>query len=57
MIRLAFAAAFAAGLAWTAATPAVAQDSKPPLPPQTEKINEFVARGWEDAPGGAISTD
>ena len=51
MIRLP-AAVSAAGLLWAAAGFAVAEDPKPASPgagPQAQKINEFIAKGWESA--------
>jgi uncharacterized protein DUF1553/uncharacterized protein DUF1549 len=47
MIRLTLAAALAAGLLWAATGFAPAQDAKPGVSPQTEKINDFMAKGWE----------
>jgi hypothetical protein len=49
MIRLPLAAALAlaAGLLWVATGSAPAQDAKPGISPQTEKINELIAKGWE----------
>src|SRR5947207_10218212 len=39
-------AALAAGLLWATAQVAAAQ---PPVAPQTQKINELIAKGWESA--------
>ena len=47
MIRLPLAAAFAAGLLWVATGTAPAQDAKSGVSPQTDKINELIAKGWE----------
>jgi len=47
MIRLPLAAALAAGLLWVATSSAPAQDAKPGISPQTAKINELIAKGWE----------
>src|SRR5262245_14204199 len=47
MIRLSLAAALAGGLVWVATGSAAAQDRG--VPPQTEKINELIAKGWESA--------
>lgn len=49
MIRLPLAAALAlaAGLLWVATGSAPAQDARPGISPQTEKINELIAKGWE----------
>jgi hypothetical protein len=52
MIRFPVAAAFAATLLWAAGNPAAAEDPKAPdsgLSPQTQKINELIAKGWESA--------
>jgi hypothetical protein len=49
MIRLPVAT-LAAGLLWVAAGSAVAEDPKPSTAsPQTQKINELIAKGWESA--------
>jgi hypothetical protein len=59
MIRLPLTAALAAGLLWGSTSPATAQATKdtpkaPPAPaaggsPQVQKINELIAKGWEDS--------
>lgn len=50
MIRLPLAAVITAGLLWVTTGPAAAQEPKPSgLAPQTEKINELIAKGWESA--------
>ncbi len=56
MIRHTFVAGLAAGILWASAHPsAAADDPKVPAPamggisPQTQKINEFIAKGWETA--------
>jgi hypothetical protein len=50
MIRLFRAAACLGGLLWSAAATASAQDARgDELPPQTQKINELIAKGWEAA--------
>ena len=49
MIRLPIArTALAGALLLAAATAAPAQDAKPGLSPQTQKINELIAKGWAD---------
>ncbi len=49
MIRLPVVA-LAAGLLWVVAGSAVAEDPKPSTgSPQTQKINELIAKGWESA--------
>lgn len=49
MIRLPVAA-LSAGLLWLTASFAGAEDPKPaPVSPQTQKINELIAKGWESA--------
>ncbi len=40
-------AALAGGLMWAATSSATAQDAKPGVSPQTQKINELIAKGWE----------
>ena len=47
MIRLPIAAVLAGGLLWIATGSAPAQDAKAGLSPQTQKINELIAKGWE----------
>jgi hypothetical protein len=47
MIRLPIAAVLAGGLLWFATGSAPAQDGKAGVSPQTQKINEFIAKGWE----------
>ena len=47
MIRMLLAAALAGGLLWAATGPAPAQDAKPGVSPQSQKINELIAKGWE----------
>jgi hypothetical protein len=43
-------AALAGGLLWAAASAANAQEGRPShLSPQTQKINELIAKGWADA--------
>ncbi len=67
MIRLSLAAALTAGLLWGFNSPTVAQDKDkakdkdtdtPPaaagISPQTQKINELIAKGWENAPKGGV---
>jgi len=47
MIRLPLAAAIAAGMLGVVTGSAPAQDARPGVSPQTDKINEFIAKGWE----------
>jgi hypothetical protein len=55
MIRTPLAAALAAGLLWGASSPAFAEDPAPAsISPQTQKINELIAKGWASAPNGGI---
>ena len=55
MTRFALAAALATGLVWVSAGPAGAQNPAPAaIPQQTQKINELIAKGWENAPGGGV---
>jgi hypothetical protein len=55
MIRTPLAAALAAGLVWGASSPAFADDPQPAgVSPQTQKINELIAKGWAEAPKGGI---
>jgi len=53
MIRQAFVAGLTAGLLWAATqTSSAADEPKNPMggiSPQTQKINEFIAKGWESA--------
>jgi hypothetical protein len=49
MIRLTLAIALAGGLLWSATGPAPAQDAKPGVSPQADKINELIAKGWKTA--------
>lgn len=50
MIRLPFTrAVVAAALLFGLATAATAQDAKPGVSPQTQKINELIAKSWADA--------
>src|SRR5436190_1850799 len=45
MIRLPLVAGLAVGLLWVSADTASAQN--PGVSPQTQKINELIAQGWE----------
>jgi hypothetical protein len=47
MVRLPLAAALAGGLVWLSAGQSTGQEKA--VPPQTEKINELIAKGWESA--------
>jgi hypothetical protein len=50
MSRTLLAAALAGGLLWASNGQAPAQDPKPGnVSPQTQKINELIAKGWESA--------
>ena len=50
MIRLPLARTAVAGaLVLSLATTAVSQDAKPGITPQTQKINELIAKSWADA--------
>lgn len=49
MIRQPLAVAFAGGLLWVATSSAPAQEAKPVVSPQAQKINEYIAKGWADA--------
>jgi len=49
MIRLPLATALAAGLLWVASGSIRAQDARPVVSPQAEKINELIGKGWETA--------
>jgi hypothetical protein len=55
MIRTPLAAALAAGLLWGADSPAFAEDpAQASVSPQTQKINELIAKGYAEAPKGGI---
>ena len=47
MSRTLLVVAFAGGILWASASHAPAQDSRPGVSPQTQKINELIAKGWE----------
>ncbi len=49
MTRIPLAAVMTAGLIWASPGPASAQENQGGVSPQTLKINEFIANGWESA--------
>jgi hypothetical protein len=49
MIRQPLAVALASGLLWVGTSSVPAQEAKPGVSPQAQKINELIAKGWADA--------
>jgi Protein of unknown function (DUF1553)/Protein of unknown function (DUF1549) len=55
MIRTPLAAALAVGFLWGSSAPANAEDTPAAgISPQAQKINELIAKGYENAPKGGV---